>query len=624
MPRRILLIEPNYKNKYPPIGLMKIATYHKMLGDEVRFFKGEFIDFILEQIYEELLEKLSANDDAVEWTEYRADIIQYIKKGQSTKYSELTALSESQLVGENLKYYRRYFNKKEYMDDPQWDRICISTLFTFYWEQTIKTINSFKRTCKNIGEVKIGGVAATLLPDEIKKETGIYPHVGLLDKGGEYDDNDIIIDHLPLDYSILNETNYVYPENDGYYAYMTRGCVNNCPFCAVPQLEPQYNCFVSIKEQIKYVAETFGDKRNLLLLDNNVLASKRFDDIIDEIKECGFYAGATYVEPNKYSVLIKDMRKLALNYRSHIKSIVNLYKWLYKKVDDKNKSSIYSVLYENKLLSVDAATKESILAVDNFFAPLFEKYRNKSVKARYVDFNQGVDARLLTSEKMKRLAEIPIRPLRIAFDAWSLRKVYEDAVRLAVTNGIRDMSNYLLYNYEEKPVDLYHRLKLNIDLCEELDVNIYSFPMKYHPIQDPEYFRNRTFIGKHWNRKFIRSIQAILNSTKGKVGRGKTFFEKAFGCDEDEYEKLLYMPEVMIIYRFYYEKNGITDAWWNAFSSLSPEKIEFVKPLIHGNDFSDIYSLTSDKDILNVLEYYTITRDDAEEEIKAIDKTVSL
>lgn len=624
MARRILLIEPNYKNKYPPMGLMKISTYHKMLGDEVRFFKGEFKDFILEQIYEELLEKLFANDGDVEWMEHRTDIIQYIKKGLSTKYADLIALSDSQLVGENLKYYRKYFNKKIYLDDPKWDRICITTLFTFYWEQTINTINSYKQICKDISEVKIGGVAASLLPEEIEKETGIRPHIGLLNMGGEYDDNDIIIDHLPLDYSILNEIDYIYPENDGYYAYMTRGCVNRCAFCAVPQLEPQYNCFISIKEQIKYISENFGEKRNLLLLDNNVLASDRFNDIIDEIKECGFYNGATYIEPNKYSVLIQHMRRSTINNRGDVKSIINLYKWLYKKVDDKLKSSIYSILYENKLLSVDTATKESILEVDNFFSPLFEKHRNRTIKARYVDFNQGVDARLLTPEKMKRLSEIPIRPLRIAFDAWSLRRAYEEAVRLAASNGIHNMSNYLLYNYQEKPVDLYRRLKLNIDLCEELDVNIYSFPMKYHPIQDPEYFRNRTFIGKHWNRKFIRSIQAILNSTKGKVGRGKAFFEKAFGRNENEYEKLLYMPEVMIIYRFHYEEIGSTDAWWKAFSSLLPEKIEFIKPVIHENDFSDIYSLTSDKDILNVLEYYTITRNVAEQAINAMDKNDSL
>ena len=62
--------------------------------------------------------------------------------------------------------------------------------------------------------------------------------------------------------------------------------------------------------------------------------------------------------------------------------------------------------------------------------------------------------------------------------------------------------------------------------------------MKYHPIEDPKYFSNRDYIGKHWNRKFIRTIQAILNSTKGKVGKGKKFFEKAFGKDEEEFNKL--------------------------------------------------------------------------------------
>lgn len=598
------------------MGLMKISTYHKMLGDEVRFFKGEFLDFILEQILEELLEKLSANDNTVDWVDYKVTIVQYIKRGLSEKYETLVSLSDSQLVAENLKYYRKYFYKKEYLNNPKWDRVCITTLFTFYWEKTIKTINDFKQLCKDSNEVKVGGIAASLLSKEMEGETGIMPHIGLLDKGGEYDDNNIIIDTLPLDYSILNEIDYKYPENEGYYAYMTRGCVNRCSFCAVPQLEPIFNGFISIKEQIKYISDKFGEKRNLLLLDNNVLASEYFDDIIDEIKECGFYAGATYVEPNKYDVIIKDLKKLSINYYGHIKCIVNLYHSLYKKVGEDIKSEIYTKLYTNRLLNVNSATKDKILEVDDFFAPLFEKYRNKIPKARYVDFNQGVDARLITPAKMERLAEIPIRPLRIAFDRWSLREVYENAVRLAASYGIRDMSNYLLYNEKEKPVDLYYRMKLNIELCEELDVNIYSFPMKYHPIQDPKYFRNRTFIGTYWNRKFIRAVQAILNSTKGKIGRGKSFFEKAFGRDEKEYEKLLYMPEVMIIYRLYYENNGMTELWWKTFSSLTVEKSNEVKAIIELNDFTDITSLSSDKDILNVLEFYTITRDDAELAIK--------
>src|SRR4029077_18227680 len=41
--KRILLIEPGYKNKYPPLGLMKIAQYHGPRGknDSVTFVKGE-------------------------------------------------------------------------------------------------------------------------------------------------------------------------------------------------------------------------------------------------------------------------------------------------------------------------------------------------------------------------------------------------------------------------------------------------------------------------------------------------------------------------------------------------------------------------------------------------------
>ena len=144
--------------------------------------------------------------------------------------------------------------------------------------------------------------------------------------------------------------------------------------------------------------------------------------------------------------------------------------------------------------------------------------------------------------------------------------------------------------------------------------------MKYHPIKDSKYFRNRDYIGKHWNRKFIRTIQAILNSTKGKVGKGYEFFCKAFGSTDDEFIKLLYMPEAMIIYRLYFEKIGVTDKWWSEYSQLTDEEKAIINPIIESNDFSDIESKTDNSHILNVLRYYQITRDEAERKIK--NKTV--
>ena len=45
--RKVLLLEPNYKNKYPPIGLMKLATYFRLRGDDVVFYKGDLKEFVI-------------------------------------------------------------------------------------------------------------------------------------------------------------------------------------------------------------------------------------------------------------------------------------------------------------------------------------------------------------------------------------------------------------------------------------------------------------------------------------------------------------------------------------------------------------------------------------------------
>src|SRR5690606_28248193 len=133
-------------------------------------------------------------------------------------------------------------------------------------------------------------------------------------------------------------------------------------------------------------------------------------------------------------------------------------------------------LHEGKI------TKKGLIQSYKILSPIFEKHRNKIPKPRYVDFNQGTDARYVTDDLMRLMSEIPIRPLRIAFDYWGIREKYENAIRLAAKYGIKELSNYILYNFKDTPDELYKRLEINVQFNEELGIEIYSFPMKYIPL----------------------------------------------------------------------------------------------------------------------------------------------
>lgn len=179
-----------------------------------------------------------------------------------------------------------------------------------------------------------------------------------------------------------------------------------------------------------------------------------------------------------------------------------------------------------------------MLVHDKELSTIIEKYRNKAKKARYLDFNQGVDARKINDKTMEQLARLAIRPLRIAFDDIHLKDVYCQAVRTAHRYGIKEISNYILFNYKDKPEDLYERLRVNIELNKELGIQIFSFPMKYSPISETD----RSYIGINWCKKSVRAISAILQVTRGVVAAGSNFFYKAFGNSLEEYLELLAMP----------------------------------------------------------------------------------
>jgi hypothetical protein len=164
---------------------------------------------------------------------------------------------------------------------------------------------------------------------------------------------------------------------------------------------------------------------------------------------------------------------------------------------------------------------------------------------RYVDFNQGVDARLLTAEKMELLSQLPIKPLRIAFDDIKFENLYIEKIRLANKYGVKHLSNYILFNFDDTPEDFYRRLQINIELNEELNLSIFSFPMKYVPLDA----KDRKHIGKNWTKSQLRGIQCILHATHGVVGPKRKFFETAFGKDFNEFKYIIEQPEEAVFYR---------------------------------------------------------------------------
>ena len=439
MNRKVLLVEPNYKNKYPPMGLMKLATYYRMVGDDVRFYKGDMRHLAVDLICEDLINHLSIVFPDVFWKNYYPTLFDFIKIG---KYSilENDLLFNNEDVLDVLKEYRKKYRDKEYFSNPRFDKVGITTLFTFHWDITIDTINFAKQLCKHQNDVMVGGIMSSLLPEEVYAATGIHPFVGLLNHPGDIDEgNNLIIDELPLDYSILEEIDYVYPANNAYFAYMTRGCINHCKFCAVPKLEPQYCDYINLRQRIQHTDERFGPRKDLLLLDNNVLASKCYDQIIDEIRDCGFGVGATYTLPNEYDVTIRNLKD-SYNDRAYIRKAIAIYKEIMDKLKDTTeKTELYLKLEEAHCLHNYTASKEDILSLDDYIRPLYEKTHKPSKRKRIVDFNQGVDSRLITEENMKKLAEVNIQPLRIAFDHWSLRETYEKSVRTAVGSGIKNL-----------------------------------------------------------------------------------------------------------------------------------------------------------------------------------------
>ena len=188
--KKVFLIEPK-KLKYLPTGLQKIATYHLDKGDSVSFISNN-----------------------------------------------------------NNRYFREFKGRPFPVFCP--DIIYISSLFTFYGKEVIRTIKNCQKFYPD-SEIKVGGPFASLMPDIIKKETGILPHIGLYQE----------VENCVLNYSLFPKTKY-------HVIFTTRGCIRKCGFCAVKTLEPDFYIVKNWKEKI---LASLREGQEILIQDNNIIAA---------------------------------------------------------------------------------------------------------------------------------------------------------------------------------------------------------------------------------------------------------------------------------------------------------------------------------------------------------------
>lgn len=544
---RILLVEPNYKNKYPPIGLMKIATYFKTKGDFVEFHKG-----LLPQ-------------------------------------SETTTF----------------------------DKVFITTLFTFDFDMCIQTIRYYIAIV-GIENVYVGGIAATIMPRKFTEEVlGLNVITGQLISSSALGYSDHVnIDLLELDYDILWDVSYNYQAADSYFIYTSRGCPRKCSFCAVKTLEPNFYDCNNIAEQIENVNARFGIKKDLLIMDNNILYSKQFSETVDLLVGLGFGVDNNEIKKNnhmKYYLKSLDERsETGKKYRELLvrikKTFSNINFVRIKKEDKEIIKNIINVINEKP----DDYIAKYLLDNRDIVVDFYERYAFHKI-TRYVDFNQGLDARLFTEEKAEKMANLAVKPCRIAFDKLKLRDEYFTAMEFAIQHGIKYFSNYLLYNFEDRPEELWLRLSQNIQFVKkhrEQGVSLFSFPMKYASIAHT----NRDFIGEFWNKKYLRALNVILNVTSGVVAKEEDFFVRAFGHSPDEFIEILTMPDNFIRFRDFFDGNGFIELWRRRYRQLSSQDKEDLiiilgklPDVLRGAEFG------CSESVKQILGFYSISKKKVEE-----------
>lgn len=169
------------------------------------------------------------------------------------------------LKGDTVDFYKGL--KKR--DTETYDVIYITSLFTWHYDIVIETIKHYLKHYPD-ADVQVGGILATLMPEQIKSDTGITPFCGYKPE----------LEHLLPDYNLTAKGTY---KDEYSYVFTTRSCPNKCKFCAVQTLDGKFWVNPDWRNQID------TSKPRIVVFDNNITATpyEHFEAVMSYIYEHG-------------------------------------------------------------------------------------------------------------------------------------------------------------------------------------------------------------------------------------------------------------------------------------------------------------------------------------------------
>jgi len=119
-----------------------------------------------------------------------------------------------------------------------------------------------------------------------------------------------------------------------------------------------------------------------------------------------------------------------------------------------------------------------------------------------VDYNQGLDAMLITPAVAETLSKLKMPCVRIAYDLKAKGKYVKNAIKVITSTGIRgrEIFVYVLYNFNDTPDDFFERVR------DVLTWGAVVFPMRFEPLDS---MTRNSYISPSWDKTRLEMVEKV-------------------------------------------------------------------------------------------------------------------